>query len=67
MKAGRSIRILKQSLGKNYDIPNLNGGSENGKKSASEKDIMKDKLTEPNPSQGRGICQNYFEVLALGK
>lgn len=44
----------------------MNGGSENGKKSASEKDIMKDNFTEPDPSQGRGICQNYFEVLALG-
>lgn len=44
----------------------MNGGSENGKKSASEKDIMKDNFTEPDPSQGRGICQNCFEVLALG-
>lgn len=46
----------------------MNGDTENGKKSANAKDIMNDKFTELYDwAKGKGICKNYFEVMALGE
>ena len=43
----------------------MNCGSENGNKTADAKDIMDDKFTEFDWAKRKGICKNYFEVMAL--